>query len=458
MSTALLALLVASKFAVSSFEDAPAVELRYTGALTRAKGNADDSAVKRFSLYCLVIRDPEGRHIAFHVNERGGGGWAWPERFGSIALDGQMKPVAAGPGIRLLFEYEGNPIAIPLPLPVVSYAAALKAGGKWTEGKEAWEVVRTQKVQDHNCWQIQVSTSFGRKRTLHVDAEAPLAVALEERIFVGQGDEHSLTMQLDSVRYLDAGQLARDALPLAGLLKLQGDLQRGDNESRPELGEGQLKVAGEALPRLQKDAADTPFSALVSAISKDVKAQLQRTDEVSKLAEKFVGKTAPKFSLKLTDKSDVSSESLADRITVLHFWEYQGEPLVEPYGQVGYLQYLYDRRRKLGVRVYGIAVDGRVADERQAPAALKSIQKLKNFMNLDYGIATDDGKLLARFGDPTKYGAKLPLWVVIGPDGKIAHFHTGFYKINPDEGLRELDEALVKLIREQKGKSGAASD
>ncbi len=110
------------------------------------------------------------------------------------------------------------------------------------------------------------------------------------------------------------------------------------------------------------------------------------------------------------------------------------------------------RARKLGVQVYGIAVDARFAERQSAPAALKSIHKLKSFMNLDYGIAVDDGKLLAKFGDPTKYGAKLPLWVVIGSDGKVAHFHSGFYKINPDEGLRELDDLLVKMIREQEGK------
>jgi len=458
MTTALIVLLAASNLAAPSFDEAAAVELRYTGVLSKAKAGADDAAVKRFSLYCLVVPDPAGgRSVAFFVNERGGGGWAWPERFGSVQLDKEMKP-GAGPGIRLLFEYEGNPIIVPLPLPIVSYAGNLKAGAKWNEGKETWEVIRTQKVQERNCWQVQVSTSFGRKRTLYIDADAPVTVALEERIFVGQGDEHALTMQLDSLKTLDAGELARDALPLPGLLKLQADLQRGENEARPELSEAQLKIAGEALPKLQKDAADTPFSPLVSAINKDLKAQLQRTDEVSKLAGKFVGKEVPRFSLKLTDKTEVSSESLKDKITVLHFWEYQGEPLVEPYGQVGYLQYLYDKRRKLGVRVYGVAVDARVADERSAPAALKSIQKLKNFMNLDYSIATDDGKLLARFGDPTKYGAKLPLWVVVGPDGKIVHFQTGFYKINPDEGLRELDEVLVKLIREQKGKTGTASD
>ena len=109
------------------------------------------------------------------------------------------------------------------------------------------------------------------------------------------------------------------------------------------------------------------------------------------------------------------------------------------------------------MQVYGIAVDARLAEQRSAPAALKSIQKLKSFMNLDYGIAVDDGKLLAKFGDPPTHGAKLPLWVVIGPDGKVAHFHAGSYKINPDEGLRELDDLLVKMIREQKEKSPAVN-
>src|SRR5262249_21172870 len=152
-----------------------------------------------------------------------------------------------------------------------------------TEGKETWEVVGKQKVHERNCWQIQVSTSFGRKRTMWVEVDSPIVVALEERVFVGQGDEHSLTMQLEGSKGLDADQLARDTVPLPALLKLQSDLQRGENESRPELTEAQIKITGEALPQLVKDGADTPFSALVSAISKDLKAQVQRTDEVAKL-------------------------------------------------------------------------------------------------------------------------------------------------------------------------------
>ncbi|MBI3865898.1 MAG: redoxin domain-containing protein [Planctomycetia bacterium] len=455
MTCSLLTLL-AFPLLAGPFDDAPAVELRYTGALSKAARAADETPVKRFNLFCAVIREPDaGRRLVYQVNERGGGTWAWPERFGALTFDKNHKPTAPGM-IRLLYEYEGNPLVIPLPLPVPAYFPALKAGAKWTEGKETWEVVKTQKVNDRNCWQIQVSTSFGRKRTVWVDVESPVVVALEERVFVGQGDEHILSMQIEASKPLDEKQLAQVAAPLPALLKLQSQLERPENETRPELSEAQLKIAADALPQLQQQSADTPFSALVAAISKDVKSQLQRTDEVSKLAEKYVGKPAPKFALTLLDKSEVPAESMKDKITVLHFWEYQSEPLVEPYGQVGYLQFLDSPvRRKLGVKVFGVAVDARFADQRSSATALKSVHKLKSFMNLDYPIATDDGKLLAKFGDPTRYGAKLPLWVVIGPDGNIAHFHAGFYKINPDEGLRELDEVLIKLIREQKGKSPA---
>jgi len=448
--TSHLFVLFALPLLAGQFDDAAAVELRYTGTLAKAARAADDTPVKRFNLYCLVTREPAGgRKLAFVVNERGAGAWSWPERFGSVAIDAQSKQISPGTP-RLLYDYEGNPLIIPLPLPVPDYAALLKPGAKWTNGKEAWEVGRTQKVQDRNCWQVDVSTNIGRKRTLAIDADSPLVVALEERVFVGQGDEHVLLMQLESLKTLDADQLAQTTAALPALLKLQADVQRNENETRPELSEAQIKIAAEALPRLQKESADTPFSSLVSAISKDIKGQLLRTDEVSRLAEKLVGKPAPKFSLTLTDNTSVSADALKDKITVLHFWEYQGEPLVEPYGQVGYLEFLYNKRRKLGVQVYGVAVDARLAERQSTPAALKSIQKLKSFMNLDYPIAIDDGKLLAKFGDPTKYGAKLPLWVVIAPDGNVAHYHAGFYKINPDEGLRELDDLLVKMIREQK--------
>jgi hypothetical protein len=71
-------------------------------------------------------------------------------------------------------------------------------------------------------------------------------------------------------------------------------------------------------------------------------------------------------------------------------------------------------------------------------------------MNLGYPIAADAGPLLRDFGDPRRLGRKLPLWVVIGADGKIAHYHAGLYNVKPDQGLSELDEAVVAQLRKQR--------
>jgi len=47
-------------------------------------------------------------------------------------------------------------------------------------------------------------------------------------------------------------------------------------------------------------------------------------------------------------------------------------------------------------------------------------------------------------------GSPLPLWVVIGHDGKVVHYQIGFYNITPDEGLKQLDEAVVLALRKQR--------
>ena len=91
-----------------------------------------------------------------------------------------------------------------------------------------------------------------------------------------------------------------------------------------------------------------------------------------------------------------------------------------------------------------------LGNPQQSRAAQRSIRKLREFMNLDYTVATDAGKVLNTFGDPRKIDAKLPLWVVIGADGKVAHYKVGFYRIKADEGLRQLDELLIRLIRQRR--------
>lgn len=450
MNPAVLSFLVAPLLA-SALDQSPATEFRYNGSLVKSARDADGQAVKNFSLYFLALKPADGaRQVGFLVSERGGGAWPWPERFGLMALASDNKTAnSAQP--RLLYDHEGTLNPIRLPSPLLSHPVPLQGGATWKVENETFEVKQASQLQNRDCWQIDVATNFGRKRSLWVEKESALVVRLEERVFMGQGVEFSLKMQLESSQALDEAALAKTKRPFDQLLKLQAELKRAENETKPELTETQLTVARSVVGDIEKAADGTPFGHIADVADRDVRQQLQRFDEVAQLAKKFVGQPAPDFTLELLDeKQPVTPKDRAGKITLLHFWEYQGEPLAEPYGQVGYLDYLSSRRRKLGVQVYGIAVDAQVGEKDKKQATVRSVNKLKSFMNLGYPIGLDNGDLLAKFGDPRKFGAKLPLWVVIDADGTIVHYHSGFYKINPDEGLRALDEVVVKQIQVQR--------
>jgi hypothetical protein len=99
--------------------------------------------------------------------------------------------------------------------------------------------------------------------------------------------------------------------------------------------------------------------------------------------------------------------------------------------------------------VYGVAVDPRLADSAHTPAAVRSVRKLQSFMNLTYPVVMDDGTL-ERLGDPERVGAKLPLWVLIDPQGTVVQYKAGTYAIKADEGLSQLDQAILAIIKQQK--------
>lgn len=454
--SSLALLLTCATCLASPLDESPACALRYSGTLLSGVRNGEGSPVKRFTIFALVRPTATGRELDWFLTERGAGAWGWPERFGQVTLDTNHEPTGGTPP-RLLYDYEGSPTAMGFPLPLVDFFPKLVSGAQWMQGKETWEVVDSVQKNERDCWQLQVTTGFGKKRTAWVLKDAPILAAVEEKVFVGQGDEHRLTLQLEAFEPVSTEDLERQLAIWTRLSELQGQLARKPQEFRPELSDDQLKLVTTALPDLKSLSADTPFSGLVTAISSDLRGQADRSSDVARLQQKFVGKPAPAFELSLLDKKQVTSDELKGQVVVLHFWEYQAEPLVEPYGQIGFLDFLNDKRRKLGVKVFGVAVDERFGQEQSAVSAAKSVGRLKSFMNLGYPLAGDDGKLLKRFGDPREANAKLPLWVVIGADGKIAHYHSGLYTINSDEGLKELDQKLIELIREARGKTEPAT-
>ncbi|MGE3316445.1 MAG: TlpA disulfide reductase family protein [Planctomycetaceae bacterium] len=429
--------------------DGPAFEIRYNGTVSAVSRDGNEQQGKQFSLHCLVIPREEGKQdCAFVVEESGAGGWAWPERFGIASLDGAGKPTGEYRA-QLLYDHNETPHPIALRTPIFEFADRLADKAEWTAADKAYRVARSKKVGERDCWQVEIGSGLGSDQLIWVEKKSPLLVKVEKKLTMGRGDQFLLRMELESIKTLDAAALERTERPLQSMLQLQKDLKRPENDIKPELSKAQIKVTTDAIEKLEQEAEGTPFARLVAVISRDSKSQSRRSDDVATLAKRFVGQSAPELALKGLDNSNVDPALHKGKITLLHFWDYKGEPFpTEPYGQIGYLDFLHSRRHKLGVQIYGVAVDSRLAD-KDKPAVIRGIRKLQSFMNLSYPITLDDGTLLAKFGDPQRTGAKLPLWILIDQEGKISEYKVGNYDIKADEGLKQLDAAIVKLIQKK---------
>jgi thiol-disulfide isomerase/thioredoxin len=160
-----------------------------------------------------------------------------------------------------------------------------------------------------------------------------------------------------------------------------------------------------------------------------------------------MGKTLTKTGFQTLRGSDFSDEKLNGGVVVLHFWGYQDKPLREPYGQVGYLDFLYRKYNDKGLKVFGIVADPKLEDENLRALSLRSARKFVSFMNVGYPVLVDNESYLRKvLGDPRAAGARLPLFLVLDKQGKIVHYHVGFYEIDRDRGLRELDAEVVKAL------------
>jgi hypothetical protein len=443
-------------------------ELRYHGSLTKTTRDADSTGepVKRFDLYCLATPQSEGgRDVMFVLDEHGGGGWPWPARFGHVTTDAKGHPSKIR--MRLLHEHNGTQYPLFVPFAYFEFADRLAKDARWEAPRESefanqqdtapwkYRVAGSAKAALHDCWRVEVSNNFGPQETVWIDKASGLLVKAERRIVLGRGETHLLRTVLDSSTPISAESLVRLRRPVADLLRLQDELKRPDDEKSPELSDAQLGLAAASLKSLEQEAEGTPFDQLVAAIGRDVNSQSRRSGDVDSLAKRFLGKPAPALQLKSLDGETIPASDNAGKIVLLHFWSYQGEPFPpEPYGQVGFLDYLYQRRNKLGLQVYGVAVDHRLTDASQMPAVVRSIKKLQSFMNLGYPLVMDDGTLLEKLGDPERVGAKLPLWVLIDQSGTIVEYKVGNYEIKADSGLSQLDKKITGLIRKQRQKSG----
>jgi peroxiredoxin len=427
-------------------EIAPGLELVYSGKLTQPE---EKSPAKSFSYHAVILAATDDRmDVAWQVEERGGGGWQWPERFGEFGVLAKSQK-SEHRRTALLHEYDGTDYAVALPSPVFEYRDKLQADAQFREGQVEYTVTGTGEVSGRECFRVEAALPRSRRQTLAIEKASGLLVSLNERLFLGQGVSFELQLELQSAKTRSAEELASWNAGWSKLLELQTKLARNIDRPRADLSPAQFETAQAAAKTLPQALEGTPWEKLAGLITRDLQQQSRRLSGVAGLEKKYVGQPFPEITLRAFDGEEIESADWKGQIVVLHFWEYPGDKLAEPYGQVGYLDFLYDKRKKLGVKVIGVAVDSRFTDPAQKSAALRSVRKLQQFMNLAYDLVSDDGAALSELGDPRKLNAKLPLWIVVGADGKIAHYKTGLYELQPDEGLKQLDEAVLEAVKKR---------
>jgi len=394
----------------------------------------------------VLSQNATGADVAWLVDERGKGQLPWVGRFGRTRLDARWRG-AVHPAV-LIDRGDGRSV-VPIPWPFFVAENPLSTGASFAEDKLEFKVERPRKVDGRAAWLVSVRDAFGPKRTLSVEQQSPLVLATNEKLTLGRGEPYQLKLDLAATTQV-AGQHFEALLAVVDkLTALSSKLNVPAGTQEIDWKSDQLAALGEQLPSLSELAVATPLAKLVEEAKRDHQLQAGRSSAVGDLAKKHIGQPIGEFTIPQLAGGSLSQDDLKGKVTVLHFWDYRDEPLKEPYGQVGYLDFLSHRRQKAGVNVYGVAVDGRLADEKTRAASLRSVRKLKEFMNLSYPILLDAGGLLKQFGDPRVVGAHLPLFVVVGPDQKILHYHVGTYDVNQDQGLKELDDVVTAALPPQ---------
>jgi hypothetical protein len=424
---------------------ATGTELVYRGELGPKDNEAGSRKTFDLKLW-IAAASPQGAELLWLVEERGPGELPWPSRFGRLSVATDWRMTSQGPAV--LYDRGDGRTSVNIPLPFFKAREPLAADLTIAEGALTSHVDKATKVGEKPAWRISQKDGFGPKRSLTVDQASPLVWSLKEKLTMGRGVEYELKLELvtsgtQTGEHLTALVSAFNAL---GALVAKLNVPAGAQEVT--WNDAQLTTLREGLPGVSELAVATPLAGFIGAARRDLDVQTGRSDGVAELAVKCVGRAVEPFAVRGVAEG-LSEEGLRGQVSILHFWDYRDEPLKEPYGQVGYLDFMYHRRKTAGLRVYGVAVDARLADEKTRGASERSVRKLIGFMNLSYPVLYDAGAFIKQFGDPRVVGASLPLFIVVGRDGKILHYHAGTYAVHQDQGLRELDDVVSAALADK---------
>jgi peroxiredoxin len=437
----LAALLVCSALADQPYE--PGSVATYRGSFQSVKEQRNPGL--EFQLTVVVGDDEEGAtEVLWLLSDSSTRPIPWQNRWGDAkwlrekrSLDGPLPS----------FDYEHSTgrslalVGIPLPVPLFG---ELSEGTTWSEGKLQYEVHAGGSVDDRATWDVTARTMVGRRRTITIDRETRQVYALREQVFVGQGEEHVLRYKLASREVLDRERLDRTRSALSAWTDARDAWQKTAEPRTPESIAAADKSLVAGLEELKQISANTPVAALVTATATQVKSDGEKRGALSALRTRMMGKPLPKFETRDVTGKAWSNADLKGKTTVIQFWGYRDDDLREPYGQVGYLDFLA-RQQGDKVQVLGVAVP----KEGETAAPRAAVRKFRDFMNLSYPLLLEEGKLLQAIGDPRKAGGELPLFIVVDSAGKVVEYKAGLYEVKRDEGLAEL-AAVIKQAAAQR--------
>ncbi len=430
-----------------SAEDAVAVKplsIRYTAVLSETAANGASQPRRDFEIRCLVLPQTNGFPVVLYLMDQTSDEQPWQAQFGRIEFDAEGLP---SPGLAAQrHTHGGQDHWVKLRFGVFPTFAKLAPDAEWTEGDNRYRLVGELVANTQPCWQLEIDAPMGRRTTLLIQKSNGAIVAAKHRFFMGMGEQFDLNLKLEELTTAEPALVATWTKATGPLLKLkqQWPAESGTEATGPSSKPAPLSL--ETLNEVDRATDGTPFAALAGVIRKAVTAGQQRDQAITDLAAKFVGRPAPPIAVTPLDGGEPLALSKPGKITVLHFWEYQEKPLAEPYGQIGYLDFLA-QKHKDSVQVVGIISHKQIQDPKTAKLALQSARKLREFMNVGYPLGHETKGALTALGDPRTFDVNLPLWVVIGKDGTVLHYHVGYYEVDSSRGLEELDGVIEKALK-----------
>jgi len=134
--------------------------------------------------------------------------------------------------------------------------------------------------------------------------------------------------------------------------------------------------------------------------------------------------SAPDFTLRTTDGSNMRLQEQRGRVVMVNFWATWCGPCKQ---EMPHLNRLYEKYRSSGFMLLGVNVD---EDARNATSTAAKL-------GVTFPVLLDAEKRVSRLYDLTT----MPSTVIIDRDGRVRHLHRGYregYEQTYDQQIREL--------------------